>query len=223
MDRLTSEILWNTHFPEFVRVGEAGINSLMASAKLVELPAGQQVFYPGAVCEQYLLVLEGSVKAQIISEAGREMLLYRVRPGDSCVLTTSCLLSGDQYPAEGITEDQVLAFAISSHVFYRCIEQSAFFREFVFKKFSARLSDVIALLENVTFSAIDTRLAKALLAEESNLITLTHQELAIKLGSAREVISRHLKRFEAYGWVALNRGTISLLDAGALKNVATKQ
>ena len=223
MDRLTSETLWNTHFPEFVRVGEAGINSLMASAKLVELPAGQQVFYPGAVCEQYLLVLEGSVKAQIISEAGREMLLYRVRPGDSCVLTTSCLLSGDQYPAEGITEDQVLAFAISSHAFYRCIEQSAFFREFVFKKFSARLSDVIALLEDVTFSAIDTRLAKALLAEESNLITLTHQELAIKLGSAREVISRHLKRFEAYGWVALNRGTISLLDAGALKNVATKQ
>lgn len=223
MDRLTSETLWNTHFPEFVRAGEAGINSLMASAKLVELPAGQQVFYPGAVCEQYLLVLEGSVKAQIISEAGREMLLYRVRPGDSCVLTTSCLLSGDQYPAEGITEDQVLAFAISSHAFYRCIEQSAFFREFVFKKFSARLSDVIALLEDVTFSAIDTRLAKALLAEESNLITLTHQELAIKLGSAREVISRHLKRFEAYGWVALNRGTISLLDAGALKNVATKQ
>ncbi|HIL78261.1 MAG TPA: hypothetical protein EYG48_05005 [Methylococcales bacterium] len=111
------------------------------------------MFYPGAVCEHYLLVLEGSVKAQIISEAGREMLLYRVRSGDSCVLTTSCLLSGDQYPAEGITEDQVLA---------------------------------------------------------------------TKLGSAREVISRYLKRFEAYGWVALNRGAISLLDAGALKNVATK-
>ena len=86
------------------------------------------------------------MKAQIISAGGREMLLYRVRSGDSCVLTTSCLLSGDQYPAEGITENQVLAFAISSHAFYRCIEQSAFFREFVFKKFSARLSDVIALL-----------------------------------------------------------------------------
>ncbi|ORU94989.1 MAG: hypothetical protein A6F70_10445 [Cycloclasticus sp. symbiont of Bathymodiolus heckerae] len=94
-----------------------------------------QVFYPGAVCEQYLLVLQGSVKAQIISEGGREMLLYRVRSGDSCVLTTSCLLSGDNYPAEGIAEDQVLAFAISKHAFYRCIEQSAFFVSLCLRSF----------------------------------------------------------------------------------------
>ncbi|OQK17105.1 hypothetical protein AU255_04180 [Methyloprofundus sedimenti] len=86
MDTVSNENLWNTHFPEFVKAGEAGINSLMAAAKLVTMPAGQQVFYPGAVCEHYLLVLEGSVKAQIISAGGREMLLYRVRPGDSCVL-----------------------------------------------------------------------------------------------------------------------------------------
>lgn len=222
MDTVSNENLWNTHFPEFVKAGEAGINSLMAAAKLVTMPAGQQVFYPGAACEHYLLVLEGSVKAQIISAGGREMLLYRVRSGDSCVLTTSCLLSGDHYPAEGITENKVLAFAISSHAFYRCIEQSTFFREFVFKKFSARLSDVIALLEDVTFSAIDTRLSKALLAEESGIITLTHQELATKLGSAREVISRHLKRFEAYGWVSLNRGTVTLLDTEALGRIADK-
>ncbi|WP_428355500.1 Crp/Fnr family transcriptional regulator [Methyloprofundus sp.] len=222
MEKLNKQALWNIHFPEFVMAGEGGINSLMASAKLVELPAGQQVFYPGAVCEQYLLVLEGSVKAQIISEGGREMLLYRVCSGDSCVLTTSCLLSGDNYPAEGVAEGNVLAFAISSHAFYRCIEQSAFFREFVFKKFSARLTDVIGLLEDVTFSAIDTRLSKALLAESTDVITLTHQELAAKLGSAREVISRHLKRFEAYGWVSLNRGTVTLLNTEALSKVADK-
>lgn len=222
MEQVSKQALWAAYFPEFIKAGEAGINSLMASAKLVELPAGKQVFYPGAVCEQYLLVLQGSVKAQIISETGREMLLYRVKPGDSCVLTTSCLLSGDNYPAEGITEDEVLAFAISAHAFYRCIERSTFFREFVFKKFSARLSDVIALLEDVTFSAIDTRLAKALIAEQSDIISFTHQELATKLGSAREVISRHLKRFEAYGWVGLNRGTITIVDKNALINVATK-
>lgn len=217
------KVLWEANFPEFIKAGEAGINSLMASAKLVELPAGQQVFYPGAVCEQYLLVLKGCVKAQIISEGGREMLLYRVGSGDSCVLTTSCLLSGDKYPAEGVTEGEVQAFSISTHAFYRCIEQSAFFREFVFKKFSARLSDVIGLLEDVTFSAIDTRLSKALLAEQSDVITLTHQELATRLGSAREVISRHLKRFEAYGWVALNRGTITIVNADALLNIVSKK
>ncbi len=205
-----------------VQVAEAGLNSLMASAKLVELPTGQQIFYPGAVCEQYLLVLEGSVKAQIISESGREMLLYRVQSGQSCVLTTSCLLSGDHYPAEGVTESKVLAFSVSAHAFYRCMEQSAFFREFVFKNFSARLSGVIALLEDVTFTAIDTRLAKALLAEERAVITLTHQELATQLGSAREVVSRHLKRFEVYGWVALQRGNITLLNIDGLHQLATK-
>ena len=102
MDTITNETLWATHFPEFFKAGETGINSLMASAKLVTIPAEQQVFYPGAACEHYLLVLEGSVKAQIISAGGREMLLYRVRSGDSCVLTTSCLLSGD------ITQPKVL-------------------------------------------------------------------------------------------------------------------
>ncbi|OQK17106.1 hypothetical protein AU255_04185 [Methyloprofundus sedimenti] len=81
---------------------------------------------------------------------------------------------------------------------------------------------MIALLEDVTFSAIDTRLSKVLLAEESGIITLTHQELATKLGSAREVISRHLKRFEAYGWVSLNRGTVTLLDTEALGKIADK-
>jgi CRP/FNR family transcriptional regulator len=102
---------------------------------LVTFPAGQQLFYPGSRCENYLLVLAGVVKVQIMSESGREILLYHVHSGDSCVLTTSCMLSGDCYPAEGITEDEVTAFAMSSHAFNRCIEQSSFFREFVFKNF----------------------------------------------------------------------------------------
>ncbi|MCF7969972.1 MAG: Crp/Fnr family transcriptional regulator [Methylococcaceae bacterium] len=222
MDAIGLQNLWNTYFPEFAASGEASMKSLMLSAKLVELLAGQQVFYAGDVCDQYLLVLQGSVKAQIISESGREMMLYRVCSGDSCVLTTSCLLSGDHYPAEGIAESKVLAFAVSAPAFYRCIEQSAFFRAFVFKKFSARLSDVIGLLEDVTFSAIDARLSRALLADGNDVLTLTHQELATKLGSAREVISRHLKRFEVYGWVSLNRGAVTLLNSAALRKVAEK-
>jgi len=222
MDTLAKQALWSKYFPKFISIAEASINSLMASANVVELPAEQQVFYSGDVCEQYLLVLEGSVKAQIISESGREMVLYRVCSGDSCILTTSCLLGGDRYPAEGITETQVLAFSISKHAFYRCIEQSAFFREFVFKRFAARLSDVIGLLGDVTFTAIETRLSKALLAENTSIIEQTHQELAVNTGSAREVISRHLKRFEAAGWVSLGRGTVTLLDIEALTKVSHK-
>jgi len=216
MATVNKKALWQTYFPEFIAAQESSLDSLMSSAVLVELGASEHVFHPGDSCEQYLLVLKGCVKAQILSKTGREMLLYQVRAGDSCVLTTSCLMSGDRYPAEGITEGEVLAFAISSHAFYRCMEKSAFFREFVFKKFSARLSGVIALLEGVNFTGIDSRLSKALLNENKQVIALTHQELAVILGSAREVISRHLKRFEALGWVSLSRGTVTVLNKDAL-------
>jgi len=104
--------LWQQHFPEFVSQDDKIVKQLMESALLVKLPAGQQVFYPGKVCENYLLLLSGSVKAQIMSTDGREVVLYHVGAGDSCVLTTSCLLGNNQYPAEGFTETDVSAFAI---------------------------------------------------------------------------------------------------------------
>ncbi len=210
---------WETFFPEFFACGEPAVISLMESANLTTIPAGQQIFASGDTCKNYLLVLTGSIKAQLISENGREMLLYRLQSGDSCVLTTSCLLSGEDYPAEAFTEEDVSAFVISSHAFYRCIEQSAFFRAFVFKNFAARLSNVIGRLDEVVFAGIDWRLAKELLSAETNVLPITHQELAIKLGSVREVISRHLKQFEAKGWVSLNRGLITIIDTGALKKL----
>ena len=114
---LKHEEQWETFFPEFMQCGESAIQSLMESAALVNIPASQQVFTLGSYCENYLLLLKGSVKIQLLSENGREILLYQVKPGHSCVLTTSCLLSGDQYPAEAIAEDEVSAFVIPSHAF----------------------------------------------------------------------------------------------------------
>ncbi len=215
--------LWATHFPQFIENNDKGVQSLMDSSSLVAIPAGQQVFYPGSLCEHYLLLLSGVVKVQIMSENGREVLLYYVRSGDSCVLTTSCLLSGDSYPAEGITESDVSAFAMSSQAFYRCMEQSAFFREFVFKNFSARLSKIIGRMEAVVFDTIDLRICKALLETGDRIIVKTHQELAYELGSAREVVSRHLKSFESHGWVSLKRGTVEIINREALRQVCDKQ
>ncbi len=213
---LKNRELWETFFPEFVHCKESNILSLMESASLVNIPAGQQIFGSGSQCENYLLVVKGRVNAQILSENGREVLLYQVCPGDSCVLTTSCLLSGEQYPAEAFAEQDVTAFVISSHAFHRCLEKSAFFREFVFRNFAARLSGVIGRLGEFVFEGIEKRLAKELLSTSADTIKLTHQELANKLGSAREVISRQLKQFESKGWVELNRGTVSILDREAL-------
>lgn len=210
---------WKSYFPEFAGCGDEVVEQLMEAAILVTVPAGQQVFYPGKACENYLLLLSGSIKAQILSADGREVLLYRVIPGDSCVLTTSCLLGDSQYPAEGYAETDISAFAIPAHVFHRCLQQSAFFREFVFRNFSARLADVIGRMAALSFASIDQRLAQALLAAESDRIHKTHQELALELGSVREVVSRHLKRFESQGWLNLSRGSIEIIDAAALKRL----
>lgn len=214
--------LWAKHFPQFIANHDKGINMLMDASTLVSFPAGRQLFYPGSLCENYLLVLTGTVKVQILSENGREVLLYHVRSGDSCVLTTSCLLSGDTYPAEAITESDIQAFSMSSQAFYRCIELSAFFREFVFKNFSARLSRLIERMETVAFDSIDQRIAKVLLATGENVIVKTHQELAYELGTAREVVSRHLKAFEKFGWINLKRGTIDIINHDALKMICDK-
>jgi CRP/FNR family transcriptional regulator len=215
--------LWIKYFPQFTENSDKGVELLMDSSSLVTFPAGRQLFYPGSLCENYLLVLTGAVKVQIMSESGREVLLYHVRSGDSCVLTTSCMLSGDCYPAEGLTEGEVTAFAMSSHAFYRCIEQSSFFREFVFKNFSSRLSKLIGRMEAVVFDTIDQRICKTLLEKGEKSIVITHHELAYELGTAREVVSRHLKNFESYGWVALKRGTVEIINREALIRVCAKQ
>ena len=149
-----NETLWKMHFPEFLGSNDKVLDQLMDAAILVNIPAGRQIFYPGKSCENYLLMLSGIVKTQILSSDGREVLLYHVQAGESCVLTTSCLLGGNDYPAEGYTETEVSAFAIPSHVFHRCLQQSDFFREFVFRNFSKRLADVINRMGAISFGSV---------------------------------------------------------------------
>ena len=178
-----NESLWKKHFPEFLGSQDKVLSQLMDAAILVNIPAGQQIFYPGKSCENYLLMLSGSVKTQILSSDGREVLLYHVQAGESCVLTTSCLLGGNAYPAEGYSESEVSVFAIPAHIFHRCLQQSDFFREFVFQNFSKRLADVIERMGVLSFGTVDQKLAKVLLAFGSNTIHKTHNELALELGS----------------------------------------
>ncbi len=214
-----NEQLWEKHFPRFFQCKDPCVKQLIAAAKKVVIPAGQQVFYPGGSCENYLLMLAGNIKAQLIAENGREVLLYHVLPGDSCVLTTSCLLSGESYPAEAVTEQESTAFVIPGKIFHQCLSESIFFQQFVFNNFASRLSSIINRIEQVVFAPIDLRLSKLLLAYNTKQINKTHQELASELGSAREVVSRHLKVFEAKGWILLRRGMIEIIDVVALKNL----
>lgn len=198
---------------------DAELAAILGRAQCVHLPPGQRVFEPGAVCQNYLLVARGQVRVQLLTASGREVVLYHVGPGDSCVLTTSCLLGAARYPAEGITAGEVTALALAAADFHQGLDSSAVFRRFVFGNLGRRLSDVIARMEQVVFASIDARLAGSLLqlAGPDGRLAVTHHDLAVELGTAREVVSRHLKRFEEQGWVRLGRGSIELLDCAALR------
>jgi CRP/FNR family transcriptional regulator len=167
-------------------------------------------------------VLDGSVRVQKLGENGREIVLYRVGRGETCLLTTSCLIARERYPAEGITETEVRAAALPVEVFNEALALSAAFRGFVFAAFGARLAELMALIEAVAFERVEARLARRLLEAEtaSGEVIATHQELAAELGTAREVVSRFLKEFERRGYVRLARGRIEIAERAALEKLA---
>ena len=213
---------WQQTFPHLSEINDAVINDLMNNAGTINMPAKSIAFHQGDACSNYLLILSGSIKVMTRAENGREIVLYRLGDGDSCVLTTSCLFGNARYPAEGISETDVSALAIPAARFNQAIEHSKAFREFVFNSFSSHLSSLITLVEEVTFGKLDIRLARYLLnASAGNAaLEITHPQLATELGSAREVISRLLKDFESRGWLILSRGSIKILDKQSLEKVA---
>ena len=194
----------------------------MDTAGSINMPAKPTAFHQGDACSNYLLILSGSIKVMTRAENGREIVLYRLGDGDSCVLTTSCLFGNARYPAEGVSETDVTALAIPAARFNQAIQHSKPFREFVFNSFSSHLSSLISLVEEVTFGRLDIRLARHLLKSCNNdaRLEITHQQLATELGSAREVISRLLKDFESRGWLKLHRGSLEILDKQSLENIS---
>lgn len=200
---------------------EVVLDELLRDAQVISLDQGQFVFHAGDLCKAFLVLLDGEVRVQLISPAGREVTLYRIGPGGSCILTTSCLLSHENYPAEAIAESNVQALAIPTSSFQSALEDSTWFRQVVFDGFSSRLSSVIRKIEELAFTSIDSRLAAVLLElDRKGVNDVTHQDIAVELGTAREVVSRHLKRFETDGMVRLGRGQISITDKHRIRALA---
>jgi CRP/FNR family transcriptional regulator len=214
---------WVDAFPGLKKLEPEIARPLIETSKVVRLPAGARIFGPGQAPEAYLLLFEGTVRVQQVSESGREIVLYRVSAGESCALTTACLMGYEEYQAEGLAETDVEAVAIPRATFDELIARSAAFRKFVFTAFSMRITDLFRIIDEVAFSRVDVRLAQRLLelGGEKGHIALTHQQLAAELGTAREVISRQLNEFQRRGWITTSRGAIDLAQKGALRQLAS--
>lgn len=213
---------WIEQFPGLSKLEPAVRDVLTRKSAVVTVREGSVIFGPGKSPENLLLLLEGRVRVQQVSEAGREIVLYRVEAGQSCVLTTACLLAHEGYSAEGIAETDVRAVAIPRTVFDELIAQSVTFRTFIFTAYSKRITDLFQIIEDIAFQRVDIRLAQKLLDLERGTghIKATHQQLAAELGTAREVISRQLGEFQRRGWIRQSRGSVELVEPDGLERLA---
>jgi CRP/FNR family transcriptional regulator, anaerobic regulatory protein len=212
---------WIARVPALAGLDPEARRDLEVSSSILRLADAARLFSAGEPCRSFAIVLAGKIRVQLTAESGREVKLYDVAPGGTCILTTACLLGGSDYAAEALAEGGVELAAIPRAAFERAMERSAAFRRFVLAGFGERLGDLMRSFEAVAFERVGPRLARLLIARaKDGTVEATHHALAAELGSAREVVSRNLKGFERQGWVALERGSVRLLDAGKLESLA---
>ncbi len=192
------------------RVGE--------TARLVRAPAGRRLFDEGSPCTHYPLLVDGIIRASKIGPDGHEILLYRLNPGESCVITVVALLGGTPYPAVGTADTGLTFYGVPRNLFVELVLESTPFRTFVFQSLSQRMARLMALIDDVAFRRVDQRLASRLLRHREP-ISVTHQMLADELGTTREVVSRTLESFQETGLLRLGRKRIEILDRSGLGRV----
>jgi CRP/FNR family transcriptional regulator, anaerobic regulatory protein len=188
----------------------------------VHVPIRSTLFRPGDAAQSFVLLLSGRIGVYLTGRNGRELLLYAVTPGETCVQTTLGVLGGAPYAGEAVAESDLVAVMVPPAVFERLMGQSPAFRAFVFKAFADRLGDLMFVLEQVAFVKVEQRLAHALLerADSEGRLALTHQELAVVIGTAREVVSRRLEALASKGVVENERGQIRIIDRNELSRMA---
>jgi CRP/FNR family transcriptional regulator len=196
------------------------IEAVCDRSQLMRFEPNQQLFDCGSVCAMLPLVLNGSIRVFKRSESGREISLYRVTSDQLCIVTLGCLLGRNNYPATGVTEEAVSAISIPDSLFQELVVTHDGFRQMVFNQFSARITGLMQLVDEVAFQQLDRRLAH-LLSQRGPEINESHQRIADELGSVREIVSRMLKQFEARGWILLARRKIQVIDRQGLEAYAT--
>jgi CRP/FNR family transcriptional regulator, anaerobic regulatory protein len=220
MQSAVQNLEWLAAFPDLAELENSAKELLLKYARIVEAPIGTVGYREGGPCGAYVMRLAGRSRVFKMSTSGREILLYRVHAGETCVITTTCLLGNSDYPASTIVEEAIKDVIIPASAFNQLMIDSKVFRTFVMTNYGALISDLIVLLDEVAFHNLDARLAKLLLEAGSDNVKRTHQQIADELGTAREVVSRQVKRFEQKNWVALGRGQVEILDREALNRLA---
>lgn len=184
------------------------------------IPKGTIVFREGDECGGVPFVLKGMIRVSKIGKNGREIILYRLKSGDACILTIASVLSNIAYPATAIIEEDAEIVLLTVDQFKTLMARNLDLQHFVYKILSGRFLDIMTLIDEIIFSKIDERLIKFLLEKtqkNGDIIEMTHDEIAIELGTAREVISRVMKGLEREGYIHLLRGKVRITGREVLE------
>lgn len=187
--------------------------------RALRFAAGQALFEDGSPCTAIVFLTAGRARVSKVAADGRELLLYEIRAGEFCILTVNCLLGRTAYPAQGSATEGGSGVLVPGELFEQIIAEVSDFRAAVFALLGTRLAEVLALVEHVAFSRLDSRLVELLLraSEPAGVVSHTHHQLAADLGCSREMVSRLLLVLQRAGVVRLGRRRIEIVDRSALE------
>lgn len=202
-------------------------NKLRTSDKLVLDKVSKKKIEKGTLiprCSGVLCVLSGRLRVYIVNESGKEITLYRLFEGEACVLSGSCGIRNISFEVHVKAEIDTQLVTISSSIYHSLEDKYPEVTSFSNTVMAARLSDVMWTLEQVAFSSMDRRVASYLVEQRAmsqcDELSITHDEIARDLGTAREVISRMLKYFQNEGWIIQGRGRVLIKDYSALYDLS---
>lgn len=211
----------NATYPELAGISDPIWLETIEQAKAMSVAPDTTLFSGSATCNNFMLILEGTIRIYQTAADGREITLYRVEAGDLCILSLNSLLKKKSFNAIAVTESPVKALALSSENFKNMMNSSEVFRDYVINILTERLCETIYMVQDAAFNHLNMRLACMLGSlferNKGSSLKITHQEIAFELGTTREVISRILKDFERQNCVKLSRGQIELASADGLK------
>jgi CRP/FNR family transcriptional regulator len=208
-------------FP-FIEEDRLQFEELTRYARFYRIPNDELISLEGDSCHSIAFLISGSVKVFKLSESGREITLYRISPGESCILTASCILSDKNFPANASVEEETEFFSIPANIFKNWIRTNESWQNYFFNLISSRFDAVMAVIEEVAFRRVDVRIASRLieLQKSGDPIKTTHKDLAADLGTSREVVSRILKDLEHRGCLKIKRGRIEIISTEYLTKLA---
>ena len=223
MEICTFAPLYAEHFPFWDTLAEEDRVALCHSTASVVYPRGT-TSHDGTNCTGVIIVRTGCLRLYMLSEEGKEVTLYRLFPGDICMLSASCVLQSITFDVIVSAEEDSECCVIGGCAFAELTERVPAAKIFALETAVARFSDVMWVMQQILFMSMDKRLAIFLLDEVAkqggDTVKLTHEQIAKYMGSAREVVSRMLKYFAAEGIVEVSRGGIKVIDRQKLKRLA---